>query len=86
MGQAVFFRFNFNDTPFQIDTVPKRSTLSSDLAMADWHFTEWMVITCLSKALNLAFDWATFSKTDQISFEVIWSFLLKLIPILCPAH
>ena len=44
-------------------------------------FTEWTAITSLSKALNLEFEWATFSKTHHITFEVIWSFLLKLIYI-----
>ena len=43
-------------------------------------FTEW-TITNLSRALNLAFDCATFSKTDQITSPLIWFFFLKLIPI-----
>ena len=37
-------------------------------------FTEWTVITSLSKALNLALDCAIFPKTDQITSEVFWSF------------
>ena len=44
-------------------------------------FTEWTVMTNVSRALKLAFDWATFSNTDQITSPVIWSLLLKLIPM-----
>jgi hypothetical protein len=44
-------------------------------------FTDWIVIISLSRALNLAFDWTTFSNSDHITLGVISSFLQKLIPI-----
>jgi len=71
MSQTIFFRFNFDDTPFQMHHVFKGSTLGSNSTIADWHFTEWTVITSVSKALKLAFDWATFPKTDHITSGVI---------------
>ena len=43
--------------------------------------TECTTMTSLSRALNRALDWATFSNTDQMTSSDNWSFRLKLIPI-----
>ena len=82
MSQTVVFRFDF-DTFFRWNIISCRLPFIA-IPSPPWPagiFTEWTVMTKLSRALNLAFDWATFSNTDQITSPVIWSFLLKLIPI-----
>jgi hypothetical protein len=71
MSQEIFFRSNFDDTPFQMDHGLKRSTLSNVSAVVDWNLKEWIFITSLSKALSLALDCETFTKTDHITPEVV---------------
>jgi len=48
---------------------------------SDGHLTECTVKTIVSRALNLEFDWETFSNTKYITSADNWSFRLKLIPI-----
>ena len=54
--------------------------LSACLPKSTDILTECTVTTNVSNALNLKFDWETFSKTLHITSPYSWSFLLKLIP------
>ena len=83
MYQAVFLRFHLHDTFLRRDITESGLPLLliARLGNPTGILTERTDTTNMSRALNLEFDWETFSKTLHITSPDNWSFRLKLIPM-----